>query len=173
MSEKFIYASISENGTINGEKGDQNGKEVKVTNPYDFGQDRFIRLKNPLRRIQFVAYAKIFADCDLVGYGQDDRDTFYHECKKRKWNIVTILNDIADKKFPKVNCDCSSFVSTLINLIYGKEKVICCTTRNILQCTVNKYPNSFCEISKDTKKLNGDFQLKQGKHITIFYSGTI
>ena len=50
MSNLFAWASIGENGRgTGGKKGDQTGKEVKVGNYYDFGQNKVIRFKNPLR----------------------------------------------------------------------------------------------------------------------------
>ena len=40
------YASVSENGTVNGAVGDQTGKEVKTSAYYNFGQNKLIRFKD-------------------------------------------------------------------------------------------------------------------------------
>ena len=68
MKNLFAWASIGENGRGNGgKKGDQTGKEVKVGNYYDFGQNKVIRFKNPLRGRKMAEIAKFVANDNPLG----------------------------------------------------------------------------------------------------------
>ena len=167
MATQFIYASISENETIEGDAGDQTKNEVKVSKAYDFGQDKVIRFTNKNRATLFVALCKIFADSDVVGYSQKDRYSLYTELQKRGFGITRVMNDLANNKFPKCNCDCSSFASAMISLAYGKGMGVY-TTANLCDFLITHYPKSFKVVKYNATKLqSGDMPLKEGHHIVI------
>ena len=167
MATQFIYASLSENGTVDGVKGDQTKNEVKVGKVYDFGQDTVLRFTNPSRATLFVAYCKIFADNNIVGYSQNDRYSLYTELQKRGFGITRVMNDLANKKFPKCNADCSSFVSAMLSLAYGKGLGVE-TTGSIVQALTRHYPSSFKLMKYDaSKQKNGDIVLKANHHVVV------
>lgn len=114
----FAWASISEKGTINGIPGDQTGKEVRVGNYYDFGQDAVIRVKPLKTRRKIAKIAKEMALCNQIGYGQRDRDTLFDVCKAANWDWNLVKNFLKRKP---VNCDCSMFCAMAVNMGFGKQ----------------------------------------------------
>ena len=137
----FAWASISENGTVNGKKGDQTGKELRVAPYYDFGQDKVIRFKSMTKRHTAAKIAKLIASENFCGYSHNDRYSMYEHCKALGWDYKKIVKEIKAKKFPKCNADCSAFASVCINIAYGKELVPCCTTRSAVEFTGTKHPD--------------------------------
>lgn len=163
---KFAWASIGENGKITGGKaGDQNGREVRVGDYYDFGQNMVIRYKSTLKGRKAAKIAKALANNPSIGYNQSERHTLYNLAKECNWNYKSLLFML---KIKRVNCDCSSFASTVINLAYGKKIVPISTTATI-------WGN--CELSGKFKKLTvskakkkwhkGDMPNKANCHIII------
>ena len=74
MANKFAWASIGENGrAIGGKAGDQTGREVRVGDYYDFGQDMVIRFKNVVKGRKAGKIAKALANNSYIGYNQDGR----------------------------------------------------------------------------------------------------
>lgn len=166
----FAWASISENGTVNGKAGDQTGSELKVGPYYDFGQDRVIRIKSLLTRRKCAKIAKKICNSRFCGYSQNDRMSLYCICKKHDWNYDEIVKLIDSGKFPKCNTDCSALASVCINIAFGKEIIPCCTTRSIEEFTATKHPDKFKVISvakAKSKWYKADMPLKAGKHIII------
>ena len=171
MANLFAWASIGENGkAVGGKKGDQTGREVKVGNYYDFGQDKCIRFRNVLRGRKMSKVAKILANDNSAGYNQYDRVSLFNACKSYNWDFAKIKKAIKDGNFPKCNTDCSQFYATCVNIVYGKEKLASdCTTRNLVaRCTVTNKANfkliNHCPPKKWKK---GDAPIKEGKHIII------
>lgn len=93
------HAIASENGTINGVKGDSTGKEVCeqewYMNPWDF------MAVHPDAAVREKHAAAIEAACanDNIGYGQGDRNTLNALAKTVRYDL---------RKVGKCNCDCSS-----------------------------------------------------------------
>lgn len=169
MATQFIYASLSENGTVDGVKGDQTKNEVKLGKVYDFGQDTVLRFTNPSRATMFVSMCKVFAENDIVGYSQKDRYSLYTELGNRGFGYQRVMNDLANGKFPKCNADCSSFVSAMISLAYGRGMGVY-TTANIVPSLIRQYPSSFKKVAYNESKLqNGDMPLKESHHIVVVY----
>ena len=171
MANLFVWASIGENGkAVGGKKGDQTGREVKVGNYYDFGQDKCIRFRNVARGRKMSKVAKILANDNSAGYNQYDRVSLFNACKSYKWDFAKIKKAIKDGTFPKCNTDCSQFYATCVNIVYGKEKLPSdCTTRNLVpRCAVTNKKNfkliNHCPPKKWQK---GDAPIKEGKHIII------
>jgi hypothetical protein len=163
---KFAWASIGENGKITGGKpGDQTGKEVRVGGYYDFGQKSVIRFKSKTKGRKAAKYAKALANNSAIGYNQDGRHTLFNLARDCGWNYSKLKKSL---KYEKVNCDCSSFASTIINLAYGKQIVHISTTATI-------WGN--CELSGKFKKLSiadakkkwhkGDMPYKANCHIIM------
>lgn len=162
----FAWASIGENGkAIGGKPGDQTGKEVKVANYYDFGQDKCIRFKEVTYGRRAGAYAKKLAKNENIGYNQNQRATLFQLASESGWNFERLMNEL---NYKKVNCDCSSFVSTVINLAFGKRLVPCCTTSTLWnQCEkTGKFKR--LDIKKAEAEFHkGDMPIKAGKHVII------
>lgn len=100
MGVRFGHASVSENGSINGAKGDSTKKEVCVRTwykgPWDFmaiHPDAVVREKHACA-VEAACYN------DNVGYGQGDRNSLNAEAKLVGYDLAKIAN--------KCNCDCSS-----------------------------------------------------------------
>lgn len=171
MNNKFAWASMSENGTVNGRPGDQTGKEVKVGYYYDFGQRYVIRCKSKIHRRRIAKIAKFLADQDFLGYGQNDRTGFYNFCVKNKWNWSKISEIIKRGELPLFNIDCSELAGVCINLAYRQQLIPSSVyTGSLLQCTVNTYPKRFKKISVEEmlkKPYKGDMPVNPGHHVII------
>lgn len=99
MGVRIGHASISENGTINGTKGDGTGKEVCVREWYSISAD-FMAI-HPEAAVREKHAAAVEAACanDNIGYGQGDRNTLNTLAKAVGYDL---------SKVGKCNCDCSS-----------------------------------------------------------------
>lgn len=166
MGNLFAWASIGENGKATGGKpGDQTGGEVKVGNYYWFGQDEVIRFKSVLKGRKAGKIAKALANNRAIGYNQAERHTLYNLAKACGWNYKKTVKALNNKK---VNCDCSSFCSTVINLAFGKQMVGCCTTAMIVNACLKTKKFKTMSVGYASEKWHkGDMPLKAGKHIII------
>lgn len=171
MTNLFAWASIGENGkAVGGKKGDQTGREVKVGNYYNFGQDKCIRLRNKARQKMLAKVAKFLANSNVVGYDQNTRTSLFNACKAHNWDWEKIKKAIENRTFPLCNTDCSAFYAVCVNIVYGKEKLASdCTTRNLVyRCTVtNKANFKLTKHFPPKKWCKGDAPIKEGKHIII------
>ena len=171
MTNLFVWASIGENGkATGGKKGDQTGREVRVGVYYDFGQDKCIRIKNPIRRKKLAKIAKFLANSNVVGYAQDTRTTLHIECKTYNWKWSEIKKAISNGSFLKSNTDCSEFYAVCVNLAYGREILPWdCTTRNLVKRCVVDHKSNFKLTKHFPPKqwCKGDAPIKEGKHIII------
>lgn len=163
----FAWASCSEKGTVNGVKGDQTGKEVKVGCYYYFGQRRCIRIKKVLKRRKIANIAKTLANVETIGYGQSDRNSIFEVGAQTGWNYDKFLKKI---KKTKVNTDCSMFCAVCVNL--GFEKAIFPVdtyTGNMIEYAC-RHPKDFKIIDIQTaekKFMKADMPIKEGKHVII------
>lgn len=161
----FAWASISEQGTVNGKVGDQTGREVKVGNYYYFGQDVVVRFKSVLKGRKAAKIAKKLAYNNAIGYGQSDRAGLFNLARACKWNTDALIKALNSKK---VNVDCSSFCATIINLAYGRELVRCFTTSTMIgECYITGYFETLKLQDAANKWHKGDMPLKAGKHVII------
>lgn len=92
--------SMSETGSINGQKGDQTGKEYKIIPWYSYGWDYVLRHPNLQIQKYITQNAIAAANNDNIGYGQADNRTFWQELEKVGYDASKITN--------KCNADCSS-----------------------------------------------------------------
>lgn len=162
----YAWASIGENGKVTGGKpGNQSGTELKVGPYYYFYQDTCIRYKSVLKGRKAGRIAKKIALNKNVGYNQAQRTQIYNVAKACDWDATKFFKSLAQTK---VNCDCSSFASTVINLTFGREIIFCQTTSTLVDAC--KQTGKFNiiginEMLKKTKK--GDMPLKAGRHVII------
>ena len=108
MAVLIAHASISENGTIYGNKGDSTGKEVCTRTWYrSSNQDWSFMAIHPDAAVREKHAQQAEAACanDAIGYGQGDRNTLNTEAKKVNYNLANISN--------RCNCDCSSLQNVL------------------------------------------------------------
>ena len=104
MTIKCGWASIDERGrSCGGKAGDQTGREVKIGNWYNFGQDVVIRAKSAKVAAKMAKACKSLCRGNYVGYDQDQRTTLYEQLEKLKWDYSKL------KK--KCETDCSAFMA--------------------------------------------------------------
>lgn len=161
---KVVSAGISENGTVNGQKGDQTKREVRVRPRYNFGQDTIIRFRYSKRKKASSIAIKL-ANNDRIGYGQSNRTTLWDECVKIGWDAKQI------HKIDYCNCDCSMLIICIINLTFGK-KIIGIGYTGTLEKQCRKHPDKFTIIKmpflEESNLLKlADIELKAYKHVTI------
>ena len=104
MAIKIAHASISEKGTVNGNKGDQTGKEVCIRPWYNFGYTYVLRCKDPIIRNRMVQLAKDGCANDNIGYSQADRNSLHKELLRNNYDF---------KKVGKCNTDCSAYITVI------------------------------------------------------------
>lgn len=162
----YVWASIGENGkAVGGKAGDQTGTEVKVGKYYDFGQDKCIRFKNVEIGKKCGKISKELAKNKAIGYNQLQRYTLYNLAKKCGWDFEKLKKAL---KTTKVNCDCSSYASTCVNLAFGKQVLSCCTTITLVNACLNSTHFKVISIKKMLEKTcKGDMVIKEGKHVII------
>lgn len=169
MSIKFCYASISENGTVNGSAGDQSGREVRIRDEYNFKQNWVIRCKNKRKRLRIASAARRFANNDNIGYSQKSRLGLSKECERLGWKISKI------SKVKRCNTDCSAMACAAVNCSFNDKFV----PPNLTTVTL---PDWFSEWDKFEviKKSNlKGFRLKKGDivgktgHCVIVYKGGV
>ena len=103
MSIMIGHASISENGTVNGDPGDQTGGEGCIRTWYDKGWTSMAIHPDPDVREKHAQAVEDACKNDNIGYSQygaSNRNTLNTQAKKVRYNLSKI------KK--KCNCDCSS-----------------------------------------------------------------
>ena len=101
MSVRIGHASMSENSSANGVKGDQTGKEVQIINWYPDSWSHMFIHPNPDVREKHAKAVEAGCLNDKIGYGQSDRNTLYQEAAKVGMNLSKIDTI--------VNTDCSAF----------------------------------------------------------------
>ena len=101
MAVRIAHASISENNTINGAKGDSTGKEVCIRSyyVYKYGWDLVLRPSADIAD-KVARNAEIIAKNNYVGYSQPDRNSLHTEAQRVGYDL--------DKIVTPCNCDCSS-----------------------------------------------------------------
>lgn len=166
MANKFAWASIGENGrATGGKKGDQTGREVRVGDYYNFGQDMVIRFKSVTKGRKAGKIAKALANNSSIGYNQDGRYELPDLAKSCGWNYKKLLKAL---KTHKVNCDCSSFASTVINLAYGMPLIPISTTATIWENCKKSEKFKKLSVAKARKKWHkGDMPNKAHNHIIM------
>ena len=172
MANLFAWASIGENGkAVGGIRGDQTGREVKVGYYYNFGQNIIIRFRDIEKGRKLAKIAKWLANSNILGYNQNDRESFFKECEKRGWNWKVIKRDIKKGKFPPCNTDCSAFAAACINIVMEMRVVTCFTTgtmyHNCIERNATLFKSYLISKMETIGWRKGDMPLKAYKHVII------
>lgn len=117
MAVKIGHAYSDENGKGKGGKaGDQNAKEVKISNYYVNAKGWVVlRCKDDQKRLKIAeAMEKACKNAD-IGYDQNQRNTLFNNVKNSGFN--------PSKTTKKVETDCSALVRVCIAYAYGKDVV--------------------------------------------------
>lgn len=165
----YAWASISENGTVNGKVGNQNGKELKIAPWYNFGQNRTVRFKNVTKGKKCASIMKTLCNAKCIGYSQDSRYLLYDACTRYNWKWSEIKKAIKNQTFPNVNTDCSNLVTVAVNLAYGKVMFGRYTTTRDLITQAQKMKKHFTvlTVGHPDKPHKGDMELKPNKHVIM------
>lgn len=172
---RIAQASIDENGKAHGGKaGDQNGKEVKISNWYSYGKsgwDVVIRPKDKVKAHKMAEAMKAACANDNIGYDQWQRESLLAEVKK-------VGNDFSKITKP-TETDCSALVSTVIvatgtpeekmrnknrenKLAYtGDLKSLCAASGEFTILTEKKY------LTSGDYLLEGDIILNEKNHVVV------
>lgn len=161
MAVLIGHASISENGTINGQPGDQTGKEVCTR--YWYNKPWNVMLICTDKELAKRAAQEMRYACanDNVGYGQNDRTTAYTKAKA----IGTF------KGSGKGNTDCSQLYVACYILAGLTSLSPNCYTGNMRQALLNtgkfKAYTDSAHISTDAYAEIGACYLKEGSHVVM------
>ena len=170
MKNLYGWASIGENGSPKGGRlGNQNGKELKISQWYDFGQTHTIRFKSLSRGRKCAKIMKTLCQSKKIGYAQDTRYRLFDVGEKYDWNWKVIKKMLKDETFPLVNTDCSSLVAVAVNLSYGKNKLgrYITTGSLILACSKRNKHFIILETGHPNKPHKGDMEVKKNKHVIM------
>ena len=115
MAVKIGHASIDENGKAKGGKaGDQNEKEVKISNYYVHSKGWVVlRCKDDAKRERIAEAMEKACKNSHIGYDQNQRNTLWKEVKDKGFD--------PSKTTKKVETDCSALVRVCIAYAYGKD----------------------------------------------------
>ena len=170
----IAHASLSENKTINGKRGDQTGKEVCIRTWYNKPWDVVIRFLDPDMREKCARAMEYAARNEHIGYSQNDRNSLLNAVRKLGYDPRTVQTD--------VNTDCSALVTVACIYAGIAEQVLvvggnCATTRTLrsrLQTTGEVSIFTSKDYTRDTDKLlRGDILLATGHHVAVVVSGNL
>ena len=115
MAVKIGHASIDENGKAKGGKaGDQNAKEVKISNYYVHSKGWVVlRCKDADKRDKIAEAAEKACKNADIGYDQNQRNTLWNDVKDKGYD--------PSKTTKKVETDCSALVRLCIAYAYGYD----------------------------------------------------
>lgn len=160
----FAWASIGSNGKVVDDlAGDQTGKEVKIGEYYNFGQNWVIRFRSKKRGQKAAVATEMLARNKHIGYNQNNRKSLYNQCELIGWDINRIY------QIKPCDCDCSLLAVCAINFAYGKSLLPYALTTYSLPTIVNKHKTKFKRADKSIKSLKfhkGDMVGKSG-HVII------
>lgn len=143
--------------------GDQNGREVKIGEYYNFGQKWVIRFRSKKRGRKAAAATKMLARNNNIGYNQNNRKSLYIQCELINWDIDRIY------QIHPCDCDCSLLAVCAVNFAYGKSLLPYSLTTHSLPNIVNQYKTKFKRADNDIKSQRfhkGDLVGKPG-HVII------
>lgn len=162
MAIRIGHASLSENGSINGVKGDSTKKEVCTRNWYSKPWDYMAIHPDANIREKHAAAIEAACNNDNIGYGQGDRNSAYKEAKAVGYSIAKIIN--------KCNCDCSSLqnlaavVSGAKNVTYGTNGWTTRTMKSALKAAGYKIIEDTSILASATYCVRGAIYVKASSH---------
>lgn len=161
MSVMIGHASVSEKGTINGEKGDSTGKEVCTRTWYSKPWDYMAIHPDATVREKHAKSIEAACANDNIGYGQADRNTTHTEAKKVGYDLSEI------KK--KCNTDCSALqnlaaVASGARVTYGVNGWTTSTMLNALKAAGYKIITDKKYLTSGEYCVRGTIYVKAGSH---------
>lgn len=161
MSVRIGHASISENGTVNGAKGDQTGREVCIRTFYSRPWD-YVAI-HPDATVREKHAKAIEAACanDNIGYSQSNRNTL---------NILAKAAGYDLSKVGKCNCDCSSLqnvaavASGASGATYGSNGWTTSTMKAALQKLGYKIITDAAYLASSAYCVRGAIYVKASSH---------
>lgn len=170
----IAHASISENGTVNGVKGDQTKKEVCLRSWYSKPWNVLIRFLDVDMQDKVAEAMERACANDHIGYSQNDRNSLLTAVRRFGYDPGFASKD--------VNCDCSSLVTVACIYAGIAESALvkggnCATTRtlkSLLKATgeVELFTTS-AYTNKTDKLRRGDILLKEGSHVVVVVKGEV
>lgn len=163
MTIKCGWASIDERGKASGGKaGDQTGKELKVGNWYNFGQDVVIRFKSEKLAKEAAECMSWLCKTNYIGYDQSQRTTAYTALRKLKWKYKKLKT--------KSETDCSQLIATVLNCIGIKVSPNIWTGNMVAALRATGKFNFYTAsryLTSDKYLKTGDIILNQATHVIM------
>ena len=171
---KIAHASLSENRTVNGTRGDQTGKEVCIRGYYVKPWTAVLRFKDPQMRERVAVAMEKAANNDFWGYSQNDRNSGLIEARKVGYD--------PEKVAKPVNTDCSALVTLACIyagipegvLVIDGNSATTSTLRPRLKATGTVDIFTTGEYTRDSDRLvRGDILLAEGSHVAVVVSSDL
>ena len=151
MAVRIGHASISEKGTITGNAGDNNGKEVCIRNWYQHSSGWVVlRCKNAAKREKIAEAMEKACKNDNIGYDQNQRDTLYNNVKDKGFD--------PSKTTKKVETDCSALVRVCVAYAYGKD--IAGNIRTVSEPSMLVNTGEFTKYTSDKYCKSSDYLMR-------------
>ena len=151
MSVKIGHASISENGTITGNAGDNNGKEVFTRDWYLHSKGWIVlRCKDAEKREKIAEAMEKACKNDDIGYDQNQRDTLFNNVKTKGFD--------PSKTTKKVETDCSALVRVCIAYAFGTD--VAGNIRTVTEPTMLTNTGYFTKYTGDKYCKSSDYLLR-------------
>lgn len=169
MSVKIGHAAIDENGNITGGKsGDQNGREVKISNYYSpaGGWDYTIRAKRRTIAFDMATVCRILCSDGKVGYDQCNRNSLHKELQDIGYDIKRL------SEIKMCETDCSAFMVACAIAAGAKSMEYtgnAPTTRTMRDAFL--YSGDFMILDGNENPLIGDIRVKEGVHTVMIVNG--
>lgn len=169
---RIAHASIDENKTIKGgQAGNQTGKEVCVRQWYKKPWTVLLRHPDRLVRERIAAIAEALASPPanrIIGYDQNQRNTFHTIALKYKYNLLDFINAAEP-----CETDCSAFV-TCVCLFAGLNKLEYSGNAPTTSSMKGVFKQAGFNVLTDSRYVDGtdylskgDILLKPGAHVVI------
>lgn len=161
MGIRIGHASISENGGVNGAKGDSTGKEVCVRGWYSKPWDFMAIYPEAAVREKHAAAVEAACANDNIGYGKGDRNTLNALAKAVGYNLAAV---------GKCNCDCSSLqnvaavASGATGVSYGSNGWVTSTMKAALKAAGYKIITKRKYLDSDAYCIRGAIYVKASSH---------
>lgn len=165
---KICHASISENKSIQGNRGDQTAKEVCIREWYSKPWVWMLRFPDSHIADKIATNAEKLANSNVVGYSQPDRNFLYQMLAKYNFDVDQYVNTRILS-----NTDCSAFV-TACAVCAGIDRLRYSGNAPTTSTMVNKFAGAGFLTYSDPKYLTntkylrrGDILLKPASHVVI------
>lgn len=162
MAVLIGHASISEKGTIEGEKGDSTGKEVCTRNWYSKPWSYMAIHPDPDVRERHAKAIEQACANNNIGYGQNDRNTLNTQAKAVGYDLSKIKT--------KCNCDCSSLqnvaavASGAPGVSYGSNGWTTSSMLSALKTAGYKIITASAYLTSSAYCVRGAIYVKAGSH---------